>query len=222
MAHYLAELLSSARSGDALSRNRASADAAKLIVQLWKHRENLPETSHPFREYKSVCEVLHSLDLSANSARYFHLGRSADREEDKPSSTEPWLTAMKAIDRSARLLIQFCIQRATQEVAETGEKWIQAAELANMPDDRVVLAIRTIVRARDVPSSQDEVSLQIEKIERSLAALKWLGEISDTVKTEFEMLRASLAVKKEGSNSRKSGKPSRMAGKSSLGTGGLN
>ena len=208
MAHYLAELLSNARSGDALSKNRARTDAAKLILQLWKHRENLPETSHPFREYKSICEVLHSLDLNASSARYFHLGRNADREGDTPS-TEPWLTAIKAIDRSARLLIQFCIQRATQEVAETGQKWVQAAEVANMPDDEAVSAIRSIVWGRDVPNPQDEASLQIEKIERSLAALSWLNEISDAVKAEFEMLRASLTVKKEGSKSRKSGKPPR-------------
>jgi hypothetical protein len=189
MAHYLAELLVTVRSNDPALRDKANAEVSKTILELWKHREHLPEKSYPFRDFKPVCQVLHSLDLDTSFPRFFTYNDDSSTKEKLDSSSDSYLNAIRAIDKSARLLIQFVIQLATEKEAKSGREWLETTGLAGVPDDDGTIAIRFIVAGRDVPRTHDGAAEKLKRIDRALAALKLFDKVSPVLADELRALR---------------------------------
>ena len=50
MAHYVAEQLANAQSARGAARKAAQQECFRSILELWKHRNALPEGRRPFRD----------------------------------------------------------------------------------------------------------------------------------------------------------------------------
>ena len=189
MAHYLAELLVAARSNNQEGNEKANEKIFETILEVWKHRQSLPERSRPFREFTPVCRVLHSLDLETIGPRFFTYQQDSSTEDKLNSSTDSYLTAIRAIDSSARLLIQFAIQLATEQQAEAGREWLHVAKLAGIPEDDETIAIRFIAHSRDVPQVQDANAERLERVNRALNALDLFRKMTPFLANRLRSVR---------------------------------
>jgi hypothetical protein len=212
MAHYLAELLVNARMNKHELKDERNAEIFKLILELWKHRQYLPEKSRPFREFQPVCRVLDSLDLDTSRPRYFNYIGDLLTEEKINTSTNTHLTAIRAIDRSARLLIQFVIQLATEQKAEAGIEWLNTAKLAGIPDDDEMVAVRFVVAGGDIHQAPNVNAERLQKINRALAALDIFTKTAPLLRNSLKITRETIprtAVPEKNTNS----VPQKQAGK---------
>src|ERR1700744_366144 len=195
MAHYLAELLLDARSNYREPGGKENAKIFVTVLELWKHRQNFPEKSRPFRDFKPICRVLDSLDLDTNRPRFFTYRDDSSTEKRINSSTNLYLTAIRAIDKSARLLIQFAIQLATEQEADAGLEWLRAAQLAGVADDDEAIAIRFIVAGEDIPRIQDANAERLQKVDRALAALELFLNMARVMADRLRSVRGNLSQK---------------------------
>ena len=195
MAHYLAELLVDARSNKQELKDERRAKTFETILELWRHRQNLPEKSRPFRDFQPVCRLLNSLDLDTSRPRYFNYISDLVTEKKINTSTNTHLTAIRAIDKSARLLIQFVIQLATEQEAEAGLEWLKAAKLAGIPEDDEMIAIEFIVAGGDVRQAPDVNTERLQKIDRALAALDVFNKTTPVLSDWLKAVREASSKK---------------------------
>ena len=186
MAHYLAELLTDAKQADPPRKLQASADAAKLIFQIWRYREHMPGANRPFRDYKKVCEVLRGLSRDSKAPFYYRETGNENSESTDLIPSDLWLRAIRSIDRSARTMIQFCVQHATEHASESGVDWLQSSKIACLRDDRAMIVVRTILYGLDAPSVADERSEQDKKLAEALQVIDEFTSVARLLRAEVQ------------------------------------
>ena len=93
MTHYIAELMKNAESANLEDRPARRSKCAEAILDLWKHRHELPNGSRPLREFEPLLCVLESLHPAA-SPRYRHSVQLDDNNAEVDSAQNPWLSQL--------------------------------------------------------------------------------------------------------------------------------
>lgn len=195
MAHYLAELLEASKAGPIEAREETKAKAALLIIELWRHRSELPDASRPFREFDAVLNTLSSLDLSPSIRRYYQVWETD--AGPKPSKQDaPWLETMSAVDRGARAIIDYCLSAITDKYAEPGQKWIAAADEAGQGEGVDSEVIRKILATQEMPPGSDPNEVKRKKIRTLINALDGLETIAKELSAQLRSELSSLGKKK--------------------------
>jgi hypothetical protein len=134
MAHHVADLIAHAEAAPPAGRVAAEEACAHAVLELWRHRNALPEHLRPLDEVQAVLRTLALLDLDPKETRYFRSPMKelvlAKVDGDAKSAIELAL----GVDYTARVLIRMLLQQAAASAGESLEPWVELARAAGAED----------------------------------------------------------------------------------------
>ena len=184
MAHHVASLIEAARASEGEERRLAQDRCAEAVLELWRHRNCLPDGRRPFEAAEPLLKVIESLDPSGD--RPFYQRSVWDHVDDRDGGEEgsrQWLTTARSVDRAARTLIQFLLARAAAESADKTQAWVVAAEAAGVGGIDVQALRRLILLHRELAPGRNS---EAEGVRNRLAALHELEAVAGAVRRELE------------------------------------
>lgn len=180
MAHDIAERIKFAESSSDVT---ARDDCAKAILQLWEHRNNLQGHLNPLHEFEIVLKTLTSLNVDQTPYHYqpeiLEKAATARTEE----SIKKWLDLAIGLDYSARLLIQFALRSAVENLSDKFEPWAELAIEAGASEVREVELIRFIL-ADDLAEDHDENARN--ELKEKIQRLEAIAELSAALANELQ------------------------------------
>lgn len=190
MAHHIAELIT--RSEEAGGSNNAlNSECCEAILQLWRHRHELPDGKRPFEEVEPVARAIASLDPESTYPRYFQRP-SGRQEKGDQSASEQWLEVAEGIDYSARILISECFKLAASSAPDAA-KLFDIANVADGPPD----AMRVVVELISSDSGfNEDVAMnraEIERLENRLQRLEAFTSFADVLAAHYRTRLAALS-----------------------------
>lgn len=129
MAHYIAELMSTAEAAEEEQKEQAQKRCFDTILTLWKHRSELRGDARPFTDFDTVLATLERLDPKPQRPFYWHTPEPLEDLEDE--SSRNIMKAIQATDEAARSLINELVTMAVQERTSDTTR----AYLDNWPDE---------------------------------------------------------------------------------------
>jgi hypothetical protein len=182
MAHNVAELIHAAETAQAEERHAKLAQCTTAILQLWKHRNDLPHGSRPFEGFEPALRALESLDTSNKIPRYFEQLCNEANETEENADSRKWLSVVHALDASAKFLIRYCIARAAEVASDKSKHWLSLAESAGVADGVDFQVIRIIINECD-PVKPDD--LRRKEIEDRIKRLEEFNELAAAVAADL-------------------------------------
>jgi len=154
MAHYIAELIKDAESASGEERRAKLQASSDAILNLWRHRHELPDGKRPFEELEPILRALESLDPDG-PPRYFRAARDAGGKTNEADDANSWLEFANDLDFSAKLLIGYCLRQAAQAAVKRSEEWVALAEAAGAESEIELPLIRFVADENDRPMKRD-------------------------------------------------------------------
>lgn len=152
MAHYVAELITTAEQTDDSTSKSAAAD---FILRLWDHRSNL-KNPYPLKEHDKIFAALDYLGLPANTHQFNrHLG--AHQPSKDITETDAYLRAAAALDDINREVVSWLIHEAALNADDREAPWVDAAmQLEADPTSRLLSRLHMFTdqyqRTRSAPT----------------------------------------------------------------------
>lgn len=173
MAHYVAGLIEAAKSGNESEKEAKAAAASQAILELWRHRHELPSGKRPFEDLEPIFFALTRLDPFDSTPTYFRGPRwRAYDEDEKDDKALPWLELADEADYCARLMICHFLRRAAEHAKDKSKKWVRLAEEAHAAEGIDIEFIRFVVReeklseaARLEEGARRDIAKRIERLE---------------------------------------------------------
>ncbi|WP_316979812.1 hypothetical protein [Shumkonia mesophila] len=172
MAHYLAELMEKAQATTGPERAQAQREAADLILELWRHRTYMPGR-YPLASFEPVFRTFERL---SSDAPWYHLPSRPSPEDGTAEPILQWLERAEAIDKTSRVIIRHCLNRAIEAAAEAEGDWLNLLKELPPFEDEAPAIIRRMIGAENEHLSEGEAERQ--KVLKALDTLaQLLGEI---------------------------------------------
>jgi hypothetical protein len=200
MVHYIAEQMTVAENATGDKKRVAEQRCFETILRLWQHRSALPNGHRPFESFEPIFRALSKLDPD-NPQPYYYSRFNATSSETDEVSKEPnevlqWIDLANAIDRSARILIEFIFHQASLIAKDKKTiNWLINA-IGISPNDDVSIVVRLVNTYED---SEKETNIsdneQSEKIQSRIQQLNTLITLSQEIR--------SLLIKQAKSANRK-------------------
>lgn len=187
MCNYIAEkiLLAEQTNDDSVKQ-----ECFDTILKLWDRKSSFPEGTRPFEDIEPILKVLISLNPHSQTYRYLSnpFDQFASAKDD--SELNNWLKTTESLDKTARILISFCIDQAIKEsVDEDTKQWID--ELAQHVEGAVSPVIRIIYPNNEEVERQDKIKSLKSKI-ILLEEFQSLSEMAiDNLEAEISALEDS-------------------------------
>jgi hypothetical protein len=179
MAHYIAELIQAADAATGEARAAKMTECAGAILDLWKHRSHLPHGNRPFRDLEPILTALESLSLVSERHRYYYQPlREANESEERPE-VRRWLQIVDQLDDSAKILIRYCLARASESARDKSKSWVALAEAAGLEDGPELPVIRFVKSEADLLESLELDNSDRKRIEDRIARLERFRTTSD-------------------------------------------
>lgn len=171
MCNYIAEkiLLAEQTNDDSVKQ-----ECFDTILKLWERNSSFPEGTRPLEDIEPILKVLISLNPHSQTYRYLPnpFDQFASAKDD--SELNNWLKMTESLDKTARILISFCIDQAIKEsVDEDTKQWID--ELAQHVEGSVSPIIRIIYPNNEEVERQD----QIKSLNSKIALLEEFQSLSE-------------------------------------------
>ena len=126
-AQYLAELLAKAEREVGQARDDARREAFDVVLQLWRHRRDLPMIRPPLSRFDYVFATLDRLSDDSPWG-YSGLFKDVDAPTSDLSDEISLLAVACLIDSKARDAIRLTVALAGEYAAEEEEKWAAVAQ----------------------------------------------------------------------------------------------
>jgi hypothetical protein len=197
MAHYVAELVENAGCADPKERTANMHTCSEAILSLWRHRHELPDGKRPFEELEPILRALKSLDPNNDMPRYFRpVSAPVDGAPEDPGA-KSWLGVAEALDRSARILIRYCLVQAAETALDKSVEWVGLAEAAGAPVEIELLTIRAIIEENSILKASDlneKIRKQLEdRIERLERFTKMATELASLLRQQAQQAKDAAA-----------------------------
>jgi hypothetical protein len=189
MSHYIAELIHAAETTTGEDRRSVLEACTTAILELWKYRAHFPSGMGPFEKLEPILRALESLDPNAHSTRYFSTTTEKVESEGDGEEVRQWLTVAKGIDYSAKLLIRYCLARASECALDKSKEWVTLAEAAGGDEGIDFRVIRFVAAELDLLSSE---SLEDETRKLTEDRCKRLEAVQDLLSQLLVDLRRRL------------------------------
>ena len=186
MAHHLAELIDHAEQGRDPDRNARLQECRTAILELWDHIHSFPSASRPFRDLESIMETIRALDPDKRIYYYQTRDQEVADASDLPQSAKEWLKLSRAIDYSARLLIQMCLDRVTAETSDKHKEWIDLASDAGVQDLQIAKEIIQQLEEQHNGGDRDREERR-KKLQERLERLNGMLELSELLSTDIQI-----------------------------------
>ena len=122
MCHHLAELMDRAENATDQERDAVQRECANLIMRLWVHRATLPGNHRPLQTFDAIIEALARL---RGDEPYYYQGLAGSQDRKPSNQVEKWLHIAERVDRTARSLVETCVDSAIECAAEDEKDWIR-------------------------------------------------------------------------------------------------
>lgn len=185
MAHYIAELIVGAESATAEDRQEKHTKCAETILALWKHRYELPNGKRPFEDFEPIFRTIESLDPDNDTPRYFRSVRNASVKADVNADSRKWLDLAEGLDYSAKMLIRYCLEQASQDALDKSEEWVRLAEAAALEDGMDIPVIRFITAENELATASGTDERARELLEDRINRLNAFKEMADALASDL-------------------------------------
>ena len=162
MAHYVAEQITTAENATGDAKAGAEQRCFETVLKLWERRSLLPNGRRPFESFERIFRALDHIDPEKPRScyfddLYFHESKADKTSQDRGDAVQSWVDTALAVDRAARVLIEFAFTQAARNAADEKTKaWITiGAKMTGAEDISVILSLLP-TEALDV----DEKTLQ--------------------------------------------------------------
>lgn len=202
MAHYIAELIEDARTASVEERPEKMRACCEAILNLWKHRQNLPDSGRPFQDLDAMLRTLASLDPENDTPRYFPSARTAASDPKESDQTRSWLHLIEDLDHSARILIRYCLSQAAQNAIDKSAQWVSLAEAAGA-DEGIELPLVRIINQegailREFDHAEAEKNRLAKRVERLDTFSKLAKFVASDLRKQVHSVQASGKKKRTG------------------------
>lgn len=191
MAHRLARLIESARTAPEPDRPALEQACAEAILEVWRHRNCLPQGRRPLEPAERILDIIAALDPEAERPVYARITLDWDMmdEDERPTAVERGtLEVAREFDRVARTVIQHLIARAAEALPDETREWVLKAKAAGSkgPD---IMAIHRLLQIGDRSAGGGR-----RQQERHIAALRIRIEDLDKFAAIAELVRDDLVA----------------------------
>jgi hypothetical protein len=195
LAHYVADLIAKAKNTTGKEKGLAEKKCFEAILELWKHRTEIPNGKRPYEDLEAVVRAIQSLDPDEATPRYFRSVLQSRGEEEEKSEAETWLDMALGLDYSAKVLIGFCLSEAAEATLDKSKEWVKLAEAAGVEDGISEIVARFVSseagHARE-PNPSDVIRSKLQnRIERLEGFSKLAEVVLRDLKTRLEVLLPS-------------------------------
>jgi hypothetical protein len=195
MAHYIAERLDDADAAGPVEREAKQAAAFEAILELWRHRSELPDGARPYQALEPVIATLKRLDPDTRTFWFFR-----DRDFEEVTRTKgiqaDWLRLAVELDDEARAAIRFCLAAAIETVAPEAKEFAELAHLAFEADDDRARLRHIILTDRKEPPAADPGAARTQKALDRVASLQaLLADLEIRLQSRLADHRAGAAGK---------------------------
>lgn len=177
IAHYIAELIQAAETASGDERQEKMAACVKAIEDLWQHRAYFPKGQRPFEELDPILQTLESLDLNAQTFRYYPVSIEPDDKPIENAEARKWLAIAKELDYSARILIRYCLASASENAVDKSEEWVALAEAAGADNGAEFSIIRLLTSEADLLNAETPNDKERRIIENRITRLDQINEM---------------------------------------------
>lgn len=185
MAHYIAELIYDAENATPEEKPSRMRDCSEAILNLWRHRHELPDGSRPFEALEPALRSLEKLDPDNDSPRFFSGIRDAG-DVIQDTESQSWLKAIDGLDYSARLLIRYCLTRAAESALEESPEWAALAEEAGADEDTELSIVRIIYNEHNLEAKPNPSAEEQKQLEDRLSRLKGFLQMAEALASDLE------------------------------------
>jgi hypothetical protein len=192
MVHYVAELITAAETATGDERTRAQEKCAAAILELWRHRHELPDGTRPFEHAAPVMRAIQALDPDDTSPRHWRTIRGG-AEKGGDGETKRWLDTATSIDANAPLLVALCLVRAAGNLDDEIE-WVKAARAADVDLGVEDLVINFVGAQGDIVAER-VLKFREERIQERLARIAELQRAAQEIADHYE---TALAAARDG------------------------
>jgi hypothetical protein len=202
MAHYVAELIHEAERSDVETRDIKREACFKAILELWRHRHELPNGKRPFEPFEPVFRALQTLDPDSASFRYFPGARPLRNDSNESSETQKWIQLANGLDYSARVLIRKCLRNAASGAINKAKPWVALAEQAG-GEDLDLSILRIIIAADGSHAEPDATEASRKHLEERASRLRTFAKLAVETANELDGRRVGQArlTEKQGPSS---------------------
>ena len=186
MVHYISELIYDVENANAEDKNQKRQVCAEAIINLWHHRQKLPNGSYPFERIEPVLRTLENLDPDNDTPRYFRVVRESAVTEDNSQSTQSWFDIIDGLDFTAKMLIRYCLSQAIESSSNKLKKWVSLAEQAGLDDEEDVQVIRFILSADESSDEKEPEEIDKEKNQKRLKKLEAFLQLGNELASELK------------------------------------
>jgi len=178
MAHYIAELILDAENAAPENKALKQERCASAILNLWRHRAELPNGTRPFEDVEPILRALASLDACDETPRYFPVARAAATDVEGDTEAGKWLEIANGIDSTAKELIRHCLARAAQTAQDKTLGWVTLAEEAGLEDSVDASVLRILIREAELADDDAPEHAQRKKLGERLDRLDAFGKLA--------------------------------------------
>ena len=134
MAHHVADLLARAEAAPPAEKAAAEDACARTVLDLWRHRNHLPEHLRPLDEVQPILRTLAFLDLDPKDIRYYRSQMKEIILTKVEGDAKRAIEVALGVDYTARVLIRTLLQQAAANVGEKLQPWMEFARSAGVED----------------------------------------------------------------------------------------
>jgi hypothetical protein len=185
MAHYIAELIDGAETACAEERPEKLAKCADAILSLWEHRHKLPNGKRPFEDLEPIIRAIESLDPADDTPRYFRSVRNAIDKTEENTGARKWLELAEGLDYSAKVLIRYCLEQASQDALDKSKEWVKLAEVAGLEDGIDFPVIRFITAESKLSKADEANERDRQLLEDRISRLNAFKKMADALASDL-------------------------------------
>jgi hypothetical protein len=181
MAHYIAEKMLAAETASGDERSAKLKECADAVFAVWEHRHSMPDGSRPFEGFEAIFRALQSLDPDEDIPRYSRVARTAAKEDGPEPESARWLDVAEGLDYTARILIRYCLGRASEGAVEKAREWVSLAQVAAAERERDLTALRIVFDEAELANAPDLTDVQRQEAEDRIKRLQAFKEMAESV-----------------------------------------
>jgi hypothetical protein len=190
MAHHVAELMEAAVTAAPADRRAAEERCSALILEVWRHRNCLPEGRRPFQRLEPMLDTLAALDPTSPRPFYRReVWDSLDVRDEDTGETRSWLTLARQCDAAARVVMENLLLRAADSATSAEREWVRRAVAIETPGVDVEVLRRIVLLSDDLkgrPSSKRRRTEPARPLRRRLEALDEFENIARIVRADLQ------------------------------------
>jgi len=189
MVHYIAEQITVAEKATGDKKRITEQRCFETILKLWQHRSALPNGHRPFESFEPVFHALAKLDPDNPQPYYYSCFNAIQYEKDEVSKETKEILQLidyvNAIDRSARILIEFFFYQASLiAIDEKTINWIKDAKNIFPTDSDASIIVQLIQTYEDGEVKSSEIDEgQCKKLQSRINQLDTFISLSQEIRS---------------------------------------